>query len=123
MSNEFWNEVFALVEQYDQQRPILIKEYRLYYNIDGTIIGLWETGHPQGHNYIVLEDPDIYHRNNTNLMRVKDGKLIILDPKQPHRTKLVKKDFGFRVVRGKASLPLADAEVYNDVEYYDRTNS
>ena len=75
-----WEELrkgLELAEKMERNRPRQFKEYRLYYNEDGTIIGLWETDHPQGNNYIVLEDPDIFHKTNTNLLRVVNGEVRI----------------------------------------------
>jgi hypothetical protein len=75
-----WEELrkgLELAEEMERNRPRLVKEYRLYYNEDGTIIGLWETNHPEGSNYIVLEDPDIFHKTNTNLLRVVNGEVKI----------------------------------------------
>jgi hypothetical protein len=75
-----WEELrkgLELAEEIERNRPRLVKEYRLYYNEDGTIIGLWETDHPDGENYIVLEDPDIFHKTNTNLLRVVNGEVRI----------------------------------------------
>lgn len=123
MSNEFWDEVFRLVNNYDQQRPVIVKEFRLYYDPNGSVIGLWENDHPAGNNYIVLDDPDIYHRHNTNYLKVVNEKLTVLDPKQSSRAKLIKSDSGIRVIKGKASLPLYESEQAEEVEYYDRTNN
>lgn len=119
-----WQELIKglqLAEELESQRPQIIKEYRLYYNDDGTIIGLWESGHPEG-NYVVLDDPDIYHRTNSNLLRVINGKLKVLDPRPINSRRLYKSTSGYRVVRGHAAIILND-EDYQDVEYYDKTNS
>lgn len=123
MSDNFWKEVFNLVDDYDSKRPRRIRENRLYYNNDGTIIGLWETGHPEGTNYIVLEDTGIFFHNNTNLLRVKDQKLILLDAHAPSKIRLVKSNSGIKTVKGHAGLILEANESYNNTEYYDRTNS
>ena len=63
-----------LVAKFDGCRPTLTKEFRLYYNEDGSIIGLWETDYPTG-NYIVLDDPSVFYNSNTLLLQVVDGKL------------------------------------------------
>ena len=83
MNNNVWDEVNRLVAEYDAQRPTIIKEYRLYYNPDSTIIGLWEMNHPEGDNYIVLDDPGIFNSSNTLMLRVRNKKLIVLDPQAP----------------------------------------
>ena len=123
MNNDFWQEVFRLVEEYDAARPQITIEPRLYYNTqDGTVTGYCETAHPDDRNYIVLENPDLYFRNNTNLLRVKDGKLIVIDPKQPSKARLKKSTAGYKTVKGHASLLLESTEDYHDIEYYDHTN-
>ncbi len=124
MSNEFWDEVFLLVKQYDQQRPKIFVENRLYYEKqDGTVIGYYETDHPEGDNYIVLSDPNEFFKNNTTLLRVKNNKLILLDPKQPNKSRLKKSQTGYKTVRGHAALLLEHNETYQDIEYYEQTNN
>jgi hypothetical protein len=121
MSDDIWAEVARLVAEHDAQRPKIIKEYRLYYNSDGTIIGLWESGHPTGDNYIVLDDPGMFYSANTLLLRVQNKKLILLDPRVPTRTRLKKSTTGFPVVQNNAALILESNETYPEIEYYDRT--
>jgi len=118
---EFWAEAWRLVAEYDSQRPVIIKEYRLYYNEDGTIIGLWESGHPEGYNYIVMNDPDVFHRHNTNNIRVINKQLKIIDQTSIFKMKLKKSTSGQAVVRGHAGIPIT--EEYNNIEYYDYTNN
>jgi hypothetical protein len=123
MSDDFWREVFDLVAEYDAQRPKSVKEYRLYYNTDGTVIGLWENGFPETRNYIVLDDPGVFYHTNTQLLRVKNSKLIVLDPREPSRARLKKSSIGYKTVQGHAALLLEDSDNYRDVEYYERTNN
>ena len=123
MNNDIWEEVVRLVAEHDAQRPKIVKEYRLYYNVDGTIIGLWESSHPSGDNYIVLDDPGIFYHANTLLLRVHNKKLVILDPRAPAKIRLQKSNAGFRAVKGHAGLILEQDEKYPEVEYYDRTNN
>jgi len=108
-----------LVAEYDQQRPKVVKEFRLYYNEDGSIIGLWESDHPEG-NYIVLDDTGFFHTTNTAQLRVINGELKKLDFKIPLTSKLIKSTQGQRVVAGNAALVLYPEEEYNNIEYYDR---
>jgi len=114
---------FRLVEEYDKNRPKLIKEYRLYYNDDGTVIGLWENGFPVGDNYIIIEHPDQFHKNNTNWLRVVNKELKIIDPHIPNKVKLKKSSTGYRTVKGHAALILYENEQHREIEFYDRTNS
>jgi hypothetical protein len=122
-NEELWTEVWRLVNEYDDQRPVIVKEYRLYHNDDGSIIGLWETDHPEGENYVVLDDPDIFHRTNSQLLKVVDKNLTVLDPTPLHRVKLLKGSSGQRVVKGHAALLLLPEEEYSEIEHYDRTNT
>ena len=123
MNNNIWDEVARLVAEHDAQRPIIIKEYRLYYNTDGTIIGLWESGHPEGDNYVVLDDPGVFYHTNTLLLRVYNKKLKILDPRAPLKTRLKRSTQGFPVVQGHAAIIIEQHETYPEIEYYDRTNN
>lgn len=122
MSNDFWQEVFDLVAAYDAQRPKFEQEYRLYYNTDGTVIGLWENSFPETGDYIVLDDPGVFYHTNTQLLRVKNNKLVVLDPREPNRARLKKSDRGFRVVKGNAALVVESDETYEFIEYYDRAD-
>jgi hypothetical protein len=122
-NEELWAEVWRLVAEHDLQRSDIVKEYRLYYNDDGTIIGLWETGHPEGDNYIVLDDPDVFHRTPTNLLQIVNKELKVIDPTPMYRVKLAKADSGQRVIKGHAALVLMPEEEYSEIEYYDQTNN
>ena len=121
--NNIWDEVAQLVAAYDAQRPKIIQEYRLYYNPDGTVIGLWESGHPDGDNYIILDDPGPFYSSNTLNMRVQNKKMIVLDPRAPLKTRLKKSNQGFSVVQGHAAVIVEQNETYTEIEYYDRTNN
>jgi hypothetical protein len=121
--NNIWDEVAQLVAAYDAQRPKIIQEYRLYYNPDGTVIGLWESDHPDGDNYIILDDPGPFYSSNTLNMRVQNKKMIVLDPRAPLKTRLKKSNQGFQVVKGNASVIVEQHETYSNIEYYDRTNN
>jgi len=123
MSDNFWKEVFDLVAEYDANRPKFVKEFRLYYNADGTVVGLWENSFPETENYIVLDDPGVFFHTNTQLLRVKNNKLIVLDPKEPNRARLKKSDRGFLVVKGHAAVIVESNENYECVEYYDRADN
>ena len=123
MNNDLWDEVIRLVAEYDAARPVITKEYRLYYNTDGTVIGLWESDHPEGNNYIILDNPGVFYHTNTLLLRVRDKKLVVLDPRAPARTRLKKSISGFPVVKNNSALILEANETYTEVEYYDRTNN
>lgn len=102
---------------------LAIKEYRLYYNVDdGTIIGMWERDHPDG-DYIILSDPNDFHRHNTNLMRIRNGQLTIIDPRIQDQFRLQRSTQGQQVVRGHAVVALAPDETYHDTEFYETRNN
>ena len=111
---------FELIAEFDRNRPKIIKEFRLYYNDLGEITGLWESNHPDGKNYIVIENPDVFNKTNTRLLRVVDGKLTVLDGKAVEKSRLIKSDIGQAVVRGHAAIALYSDSEYDYVEYYDR---
>ena len=112
-----------LAEEHERNKPKIIKEYRLYYNEDGTIIGLWESGYPEGTNYIVISHPDEYQRHNTFLLRVINQQLKVIDPHLSNKAKLSKSNTGQRVVKGHAGIALGLDEEYLEIEFYDRTNN
>lgn len=101
-------------------QPTQVVEYRLYYNEEGYVTMFCETDHPTEGNYIVIDNPDVFFKNNTMLMRVVNGKLKILSAQPKHYTGLTRSTTGQRVVKGMAALALLDSEEYQDVEYYDR---
>ena len=111
-----------LAEQMERNRAKIDKEYRIYYNKDGTIVGLWESGYPEG-NYIVVQDPDFFHRNNTNLLHVVDEKLQIKDPRPTNIRQLYKSNSGQPVVKGHAAVALGIDEEYLEIEFYDKKHS
>lgn len=113
-------EALRLVEEYDRQRPTQTIEYRLYYDDTGCVTMYCETDHPATGNYIVIDNPDVFFKNNTALLRVVDGKLKILSSQPAHYLGLQRSTTGQRVVKGIAALALTADEEYTDVEYYDR---
>jgi hypothetical protein len=123
MSPEFI-EALKLVEQYDQQRPKHKVEYRLYYDADGRITGYCEVDHPDDPNFIVIDNPDVYFKTNTEMLRVVNGQLKKISLLAPEKRLLIKSLSGQPVVANKASIALYNNEEYNNIEYYDRpTNS
>lgn len=110
-----------MVAEYDRQRPVIVKEYRLYYRADGSIIGLWESDFPEG-KYVVLEDLEFFNTHNTHLMRVVKGKLTMLDPNAPFRARLRRSTTGQPVVKGHPAVALRAGEEYPEIEYYDRNS-
>lgn len=109
-----------LVAEYDRQRPRSTVEYRLYYDTDGKITGYCETDHPADTNYIVLENPDWYFKQNTQSLRVIDGQLIKVETTNKTQGMLVKSQSGQAVVAGMATVAIMPGEQYSTVEYYDR---
>jgi len=111
-----------MVAEQERLKPIPFKQYRLYYNEDGTIIGMWEYDHPIGDNFVVLDHPDIFNKANTQLMRVVKGKLTQLDPSAPLKSRLKRSTTGQPVVKNHPAIALNQDEEYTDVEHYDRNN-
>jgi len=121
-----WQELIKglqLAEEMEKNRPQIIKEYRLYYNDDGTIIGMWESSHPPGDNYVIINHPDEFQKHNTNLLRIVKNKLVVLDPHTPNKVKLKKSFKGQKVVKGHAAIALCTDEEFLEIEFYDYTNS
>ena len=112
-----------IAEEIERQRKPLIKEYRLYYNPDGSIIGMWESSYPEGDNYIVIDHPDVFHKNNTQLLQVIDKKLKIIDTRSNRTRRLYQSTTGYQVVRGHAALIINPNEEYSDTEFYGTTNN
>lgn len=109
-----------LVAEYDRQRPKPITEYRLYYNDQGEITGYCETGHPPDTQYIVLDNPDQYFKQNTHQLRVVDGVLVTIEKTHKTTGLLTKSTTGQPVVAGMATIAIMPNEHYDKVEYYDR---
>lgn len=125
MDSTDYDLAWQMIAEADAARSarMIAKEYRLYYNTDdGTVTGLWEQDHPAG-DYIVLDNPDMFHQNNTNLMRVRDGALTILEPRIQDQFRLQRSTCGQPVVRGHAVVALAPDETYPDTEYYELRNN
>jgi hypothetical protein len=119
---EFYK-ALKLVEEEDRKRLPMVKEYRMYYDKNGLVTAFSETDHPDGDNYIVVDNPDVFHKANTLLLRVVDKKLITLDAKTSDQVRLKKSTQGQPVVKGMAAVALGLNEEYLEIEYYDRTNS
>lgn len=94
-------------------------EYRLYHDSDGNVLSLSESDHPTG-DYIVLDDPAVFHNTNTMLLKVVAGKLVVLDTQPKSYTGLQRSNTGQPVVKGMAAIALTATEEYQDIEYYDR---
>jgi hypothetical protein len=101
-------------------KPAPVKEYRLYYNEQGMVTMFAEHAHPEGTNYIVLDDPDLFYKANTHLLRVRDNKLIKIDTRIQFKTGLRRGTQGQPVVKGIAALALLPTETYTEIEYYER---
>jgi len=101
-------------------QPPPTQEYRLYYDEQGMITMFAEQNHPEGNNYIVLDNSADFYNANTLLLRVKDGKLVKIDPVIKYRQGLFRSTTGQRVVKGMAAMALYPKEEYIEIEYYER---
>jgi hypothetical protein len=115
MSPEFLKALELINPPADPQIP----EYRLYYDDEGMITGFSERDHAEG-NYILLDNPDVFFKNNTFLLRVIDKKLVVLSNSPPPRPQLQRSTTGQPTVKGHAALALTSSNEYKDIEYYDR---
>lgn len=114
-------EAQRLIDDFERSRPTIEKQYRLYHNLDGTIIGLWETDHPEG-EYIVLDSPDFFHKNNSQNLRVVDNNLVLVETVKTIKPRIKKSTTGQPVVKNHPAIALKMGETYSDIEYYDRNN-
>ena len=104
-------------------KPKQFKEPRIYYDSNGEVTMYCEVDHPAEGNYIVIDNPDIFFKNNSILMRVIDNELHIMDPRIPQRSRIIKSTKGQPVVAGHAALALAPGEQVTNIEHYDRKTS
>lgn len=121
-----WQELIKglqLAEEEEKRKQQIVKQFRLYYNDDGSIIGMWESGYPDGDNYVVIDHPDIFNKANTQLLKVVDKKLVKIDPRDKKVRQLYKSNSGQPVVQGHAAIALGIDEEYLNIEFYDRKNS
>ena len=110
-----------LVAEFERNKAKVVVEYRLYYNDDGSIIGLWESDYPEG-KYIILEDRSLFYSMNTHHLKVVKGTLKYIDPTIKPELRIIKSLTGQPTVIGHAALALLPDEEYKDVVYYDRNN-
>lgn len=113
-------EAQKLIEEFDTSRKHTVKEYRVYYNEDGTIIGLWENDFPGETNYIVVPNPDLFHKTNSYQLRVINGELKRIEPTKVIKPRLTQSTTGQPVVKNQPALALNIGEEYPNIEYYDR---
>ena len=65
----------------------------------------------------------MFNRQSTQLLKVVNKQLTVIDPRAPTYIKLKKSNAGQAVVRGNAALVIMVDEIYSDIEYYDQTNN
>lgn len=123
-SQEFLK-ALELVAQADAERAAKSqkKEFRIYYDHStGMIMSFHENDFPESGHYIVIQDTGQFHRHNTHLLRVRDGKLIELKSDIDQTFALQKSQTGQPVVCGHAALALTPEDNYVNIEYYDYRN-
>ena len=115
-------ELPALIEAFAhiEAQPVSEIEYRLYYDESGIPLFMTSADRPDGQ--FILIDKEIYDRADYRHLRVRDGKLVILEDDYLHHQNLAKNLPGFRVVKNHASLVLRDTETYNEEETYGFKN-
>lgn len=95
------------------------EEYRAYYDDEGWVTGFAGSGFPEGDNWIHIPR-DTYITHNWQHLKVKDGKLIRIEPTYDHVFALTSSDKGFKVVKNHAGIILEPDEEYPIIEYYER---
>lgn len=103
------------------QPPAIVEEYRAYYDNEGQVTGFAGSGFPIEGNWIPISR-ETYLAHNWQNLKVKDGKLIHVEPTYNHIFALTISDKGFKVVKNHAGIILEPAEEYSTVEYYERRN-
>jgi len=98
--------------------PELI-EYRLHYDVTGSITQCTMQQHPENTQYVVVskEVYDTYYH-----YYVKDGKAVKIETQTEQRVSLIKSDTGYQVVAKHAGLLIEPNEIYNNIEHYESNN-
>lgn len=107
-------EFLEALKKFGTTGPV-VHEPRFYYDDSGQITVCSTHNHPEGDNYIVV-DEETYKRFSD--YEIIDGKLSKIKRPSMFRRPLEKSNQGYRVVRGHANIILADDENYNEVEHY-----
>ena len=98
----------------------IVKEYRVYHDLNGEIVGQSMTEpHLEG-DYIVVEQDE--YKNMHKYARVKDGELKVKVFNPGYKRQLVHGEGDFQVVKNHAGLLLEQDETYNNTEYYGYTD-
>lgn len=99
----------------------LVREYRFYYNEDGTIVQISDSNwnHPESGNYLVVDEQT--HRDWMKY-RVRN-KQVELKPSDPtSEVQLIKGTQDYLVVKNNPAIILEADETMKETEYYDRRN-
>jgi len=113
---KFLAEVNALVDTPKE----VAKEYRVYYNNNGEIVGQSMTEPHLSGDYIVVQQDN--YENIHKYARVKDGELKVKVFNPGYKRQLVQGKKDFQVVKNHAGLLLEKDETYNNTEYYEYTD-
>lgn len=94
-------------------------EYRLHYDVTGSITQCTMQQHPTDTQYIVVEKEvyDSYYQ-----YYIKDDKVVKIESQTEQRVALVKSESGYRVVAKHAGLLIEPEEIYNNIEHYESNN-
>ena len=109
---KFLAEVATLVDAPKE----IVKEYRVYYNDTGDIVGQSMTEpHLEG-TYIVVTEEE--YNNIHKYTKVKDSELKLKLFNPGYKRQLIQGEPGFRVVKNHAGILLEQDENYDNTEQY-----
>ena len=107
-------EFLEALKQFNNPVPV-VHEPRFYYDNQGQITICSTHNHPEGDNYIVV-DEETYKRFSD--YEIIDGKLSKIKRPGAFRRPLEKSNQGYSGVRGHANIILNNNENYNEAEHY-----
>lgn len=100
--------------------PDVPLEYRIYYDNTGNIIECSMQNHPEGENYIVVDQTDY---NNYFRYTVKDKKLVPIEIDRKYKDPIKRSEQGAVTVKNHAGLILEPGEIYRCTDTYANSNN
>lgn len=104
--------------------PPPVKEFRIYFDINGDIVHSTSTiKEAEEYNYQLPYIVITEEHKDLNKYKVKNGKLQLRQSDLGQLKQLVPSNKGFRVVKNNAAILLEQDEQYTNIEYYDYRNN